>query len=368
VVCAGSAGVVFTGLAERGRASELMLLRPAGGAGHSGATATATATETLTLDPGPGPRWRTAVGNRDCTRLLATHSAWAQPPGQRVLALDGATPPLALPADEPAALLSRIAPQVRAVDFLAADGRTPLNAFYLAPLRASSNPAGHAVIVVAYGGPGVSTVAWRWRGDVPLLALWQRLGFGVLMFDGRGMAGRDRDFTRAHFRAMGQVDVADLFAVVRQLPVRVPGVDAARIGVSGWSYGGFLALRGVLDADTPLAAAVAGAPVVDQTLYDTAYTERYLGLPEGGQATPYVQANLLRRAPLLAKPLLLLHGTADDNVLFENSLRLMQALQAEGRLFETAIYPGQAHGLGDRRVRLHADRTMTDFLVRHLQP
>ena len=353
-VCTGTAGVVFTALADRGKASELLLLDGAG--------------RTRTLDPGPARRWRDAVGDRDCTRLLTTDSAWAQPPSHSVLSVAADRPPLALPLDPPSPLLARIAPEVQAIDFIAADGRTPLNAFYLPPLAPSSSPAGHAVIVSAYGGPTGSTVAWRWRGDVPLLAYWQRLGFGVLMFDGRGMAGRDREFTHAHYRAIGRVDVDDLFAVVRQLPQRVSGVDPKRIGFTGWSYGGFLAVRAMLDEATPLAAAVAGAPVTDQALYDTAYTERYLGLPDGGKAEPYRQANLVRRAGLLRKPLLLVHGTADDNVLFENSLQLMQALQTEGRLFETAIYPGQTHGIADRRLRLHVDRTGTDFLVRQLRP
>ena len=103
-------------------------------------------------------------------------------------------------------------------------------------------------------------------------------------------------------------------------------------------------------------------------LYDTAYTERYLGMPEGGRAKPYAEANLISRAGLLQKSLMLVHGTADDNVLFENSLRLIEALQSEGKLFETVIYPGRAHGITGKKARLHLDRTQTDFFIRHLKP
>ncbi|KAK6028867.1 peptidase, S9A/B/C family, catalytic domain protein [Ostertagia ostertagi] len=203
---------------------------------------------------------------------------------------------------------------------------------------------------------------------MPLIAYWQQRGYGVLMVDTRGMDHRDREFTRAHYRAFGVNEVADLFAAVRQLPSRVPAVDAARIGFFGWSYGGFLGARAMLDADTPFAAAVAVAPVTDSTLYDTAYTERYLGMPDGGKAPAYATGHLPSRAALLAKPLLLVHGTADDNVLFEHTLRLVEALQNAGKTFDLQIYPGKAHGIAGRAARLHLYRTMDVFFERHLKP
>jgi dipeptidyl-peptidase 4 len=222
--------------------------------------------------------------------------------------------------------------------------------------------------VRAYGGPGTATVTWRWQADLPTLALYQQQGFGVLMLDTRGMAFRDREFTRAHDHAFGKNEVADLFTAVRQLAKQYPAVDASRIGFTGWSYGGFLALRALLDADTPFAAAIAGASPTDWTLYDTAYTERYLGLPDGGKAPAYQQANLIPRAPLLNRPLMIIHGTSDDNVLFDNSLRMIQALQNEGKVFETVIYPGHAHGVAGRKARLHLARTQLDFFQRQLRP
>jgi dipeptidyl-peptidase 4 len=122
-----------------------------------------------------------------------------------------------------------------------------------------------------------------------------------------------------------------------------------------------------MDADTPFAAAVAVAPVTDWTLYDTAYTERYLGMPDGGKAPPYASANLPARAALLNKPLLLVHGTADDNVLFEHTLRLVEALQNAGKTFDLQIYPGKAHSIAGRAARLHLYRTMDGFFQRHLK-
>jgi dipeptidyl-peptidase 4 len=354
VVCAGANRVVFAAERERGRAQELFE-RDASG-------------RVRLLEPGPAQRWRSATADESCAHLLVQQSAWGEPPRMHVLDLSGRAPAIALQRDDADPLLARIVPEVRALDLLAADGVTLLSAFYLPPLAASSNAAGHAVIVDAYGGPNARTVEWSWNRSLPRYAHWQRLGFGVLLVDNRGMAGRSRDFSHAHHRAFGQVEVADLFAAVRQLPTQVKGVDAARIGLAGWSYGGFLAVRAMLDEATPFAAAVAGAPVVDWTLYDTAYTERFLGLPDGGNAAPYRNANLLLRASRLSKPLMLMHGTADDNVLFENSLRLIEALQAEGKLFETVIYPGQTHGVASRALKLHVDRSATDFFVRHLRP
>jgi dipeptidyl-peptidase 4 len=354
VVCASAERIVFAAEQQRGRAQELFE-RDASG-------------RVRTIDPGPVQRWRSATADEACTRLLVQQSAWGQPPRSQVLDLSGTAPPIALQADAADPLLARIVPEAQPLDLLAADGVTVLNAFYLPPLAASANPAGHAVIVDAYGGPHARTVSWAWNRSLPLFAHWQRLGFGVLLVDNRGMAGRSRDFSHAHYRAIGRVEVADLFAAVRQLPSKVQGIDPARIGLTGWSYGGFLAVRSILDEATPFAAAVAGAPVVDWLLYDTAYTERYLGLPEAGRAAPYRDANLLLRSKQLGKPLMLMHGTADDNVLFENSLRLIDALQAEGRLFETVIYPGQTHGIATRSLKLHVDRSATDFFIRHLRP
>lgn len=354
LVCAARERIVFAGATERGRGRELFETDLQG--------------RTRQLQPGAAQRWRDAQGDEACRQMLVTRSQWGQPPVMELQPLDGDAPAEPLLAEAPDPLLAVVAPQVQALDLLAADGETRLNAFYLPPLTARPAAQRHPLIVRAYGGPGASTVGWRWDADTPMLAYLQRQGFGILMLDTRGMANRDRAFTRAHRRAFGRMEVADLFAAVRQLPALVPGVDPARIGFRGWSYGGYLAARSMLDPKSPFAAAIGIAAPTDWTLYDSAYTERYLGLPEGGQAAAYQQANLLPRAKWLSKPLMLVHGTADDNVLFEHSLRLISALQNEGKLFETVIYPGKAHGIAGRAARLHLARTETDFFIRHLKP
>ena len=352
LVCTDGKQVVFAGAAERGRSRELFVVANGG------------ATRPLA---GAAPQqWREARSDKACHQLLVTRSAWAQPPTLALRPVDGAAAGIALPGDPPDPLLAQFAPLPQALDLIAADGSTRLNGFYFAPT--ASKPGPHPVLTLAYGGPGAATVAYHWERDTALIAHWQQRGYGVFMLDTRGMAHRDRAFSRAHQAAFGQVEVADLFAAVRQLPRLVAGVDAARIGFFGWSYGGFLAARAMLDEATPFAAAAGVAPVTDWTLYDTAYTERYLGLPDGGKAPNYARANLASRAALLKKPLLLVHGTADDNVLFEHSLRLIEALQNEGRVFDTIIYPGKAHGISGRVARLHLYRSLNAFFDRHLSP
>lgn len=351
-VCAGDKGVVFAAAGDRGKSQELYAVPLAGGK----AQAVAGAAER---------QWRDAKADAGCTRLLVTRSAWGEPPRLELRSL-GQAGAIALAGDAPAPELKAYSNTPQALDLTAADGRTLLNAFFFA--AQDGREGKHPVIVMAYGGPGSATVNWAWGRDMPLIAHWQQRGYGVLMLDTRGMEHRDREFTRAHFRAFGKNEVADLFAAVRELPKRVPGVDPARIGFFGWSYGGFLASRAVLDADTPFAASVAVAPVTDWTLYDTAYTERYLGMPESGKAATYTSANLPARAALLNKPLLLMHGTADDNVLFEHTLRLVEALQTAGKTFDLQIYPGKAHGIAGRAARLHLYRTMDAFFERYLKP
>ncbi|MBB3294428.1 dipeptidyl-peptidase-4 [Mitsuaria sp. BK045] len=352
-VCSDGKTVVYAAARDRGRSRELFAIDLDG--------------TRRALDGAQPRQWRDARGDGACGQLLVTRGAWGEPPALSLQAVRPGAQPVALPGDAPDPLLTRIVPAPQVVDITAADGRTPLNALYFAPLDGRAGP--HPVIAMAYGGPGTSTTNWNWNRDTALIAYWQRRGYGVFTLDTRGMQNRDREFTRAHRHAFGEVDVGDLFAAVRQLPKQVAGVDAKRIGFFGWSYGGFLAERAMLDADTPLAAAVAVAPPTDWTLYDTAYTERYLGMPQdgkGGQTAPYRQANLVDRAKLLTKPLLIVHGTADDNVLFEHTLRLTEALQNEARPFELMIYPGKAHGIAGRSAKLHLYRTIDAFFARTL--
>jgi dipeptidyl-peptidase-4 len=306
------------------------------------------------------PGWHAATFSGD--RYIDVHSRWGRPPvttlrpvghGQSKLLDKNPTPELdALP------ILT-----VEWRDFVAEDG-TLLNGLLIPPANVKHSVK-YPVIAWVYGGPMHQQVANRWMRHHPLLVHLTQRGFGIFMVDNRGAGGRGRDIDRAHHMRFGDVEVKDLFAATRAL-ASVDWVDPSRIGVWGWSYGGYLAARAVLDTDTPFAAAVAIAPVTDWTLYDTHYTERYLGRPDGGKAPQYANSNLLTRATLLKKPLMLIHGTADDNVLFENSLRLIDALQRESVPFELMIYPGKAHGISGRAAQRHVYETSFGFFDRTL--
>ncbi|HYO82248.1 MAG TPA: S9 family peptidase, partial [Bryobacteraceae bacterium] len=142
-------------------------------------------------------------------------------------------------------------------------------------------------------------------------------------------------------------------------------VDAQRVGIHGWSYGGFLTLYAMAEAPDLFAAGVAGAPVTDWRNYDTIYTERYLGLPSENEEG-YKASSPVHKAASIRAPLLLVANVEDDNVLFQHTLQMSAALQKEGKLFEMSIYPQRTHGVtGD--LRKHFYRTMFDFFGRQLR-
>ena len=199
----------------------------------------------------------------------------------------------------------------------------------------------YPVVVYVYGGPMGQSVTNEWSaGFNEILA---RRGFIVFTIDNRGTGFRGTAFDAPLYHHMGKVEVTDQMAGVDHL--RSLGfVDAERIGIWGWSYGGYMTLMSLFKQSDVFAAGVSGAPVTDWTLYDTHYTERYLGTPQDN-ADGYEASGVFPYAENLDEPLLLIHGMADDNVLFTNSTKLMKALQDEGRPFDLMTYPGSKHGL-----------------------
>ena len=199
----------------------------------------------------------------------------------------------------------------------------------------------YPVIVFVYGGPMGQSVTDTWAaGFNEILA---REGFIVFTIDNRGTGFRGTAFDAPIFRRMGDIEVRDQMVGANYLK-SLDFVDPARIGVWGWSYGGYMTLMSLFKQPDVFAAGVSGAPVTDWTLYDTHYTERYLGTPQGNPEG-YEASGVFPYAKDLAAPLLLIHGMADDNVLFTNSTKLMKALQDDGRPFDVMTYPGSKHGL-----------------------
>lgn len=212
-----------------------------------------------------------------------------------------------------------------------------------------------------YGGPHVQTVSKDWLGARPQAIVDK--GFIYFRLDNRGSAHRGVEFEKQIREAMGTVEVADQKAGAQYLKT-LDFVDPDKIVTYGWSYGGYMTLK-MLEADQGLyAAGISGAPVTKWELYDTHYTERYMGDPRQVPEA-YAASAAIEDAPKIADPLLLIHGMADDNVVFENSTALAAKLQNEAKPFEMMFYPGHTHSVGGPKISVHVWNTIFDFLERH---
>lgn len=245
---------------------------------------------------------------------------------------------------------------------------------YTAIVLPSENSAyAHAdtlpVLMKPYGGPGfqqvVESQSFYWDAQ-----WWADQGYIVVTADGRGTTGRGPRWDREIYLGMKAVTLADQVDAVHALPgalaeiaaetgVSMPKPDLDRVAMIGWSYGGFLSALAVLDAPDTFAAACAGAPPTDWTLYDTHYTERYLGL----DPATYERNSIIKDAPKLSRPLMLIHGFADDNVTIANSLRLSQALMAAGRKHTFLPLNGITHMTNDETVARNLLLLQRDFLA-----
>ena len=223
----------------------------------------------------------------------------------------------------------------------------------------------YPVIVDVYGGPHHLHVIQAMRNW--LIPQWLAdQGFVVVAIDNRGTPGRGRDWERAVYQKFGTVPLDDQVKGFFALCDKLPELDRDRVGIVGWSFGGYMAANAVLRRPDVFQAAVAGAPVTDWEEYDTHYTERYLGLlPESRAA--YDEASLLPLAKNLNRPMLLVHGTADDNVYYRHSLKLADALFRAGREFEALPLPGVTHMYSaDPQVAERLWERAVTFFKRHL--
>ena len=226
------------------------------------------------------------------------------------------------------------------------------------------SPVGkHPVIVYVYGGPGAQKVRKEW--SPLLLQLFAHYGFGVLELDNRGSNNRGRDFEAPIYQAMGSVEVEDQLLGIELLK-SVPWADIDNIGIFGHSYGGYMTLMSLCKAPGIFKAGAAVAPVSDWALYDSHYTERYMGLPQDNPEA-YKQSGVIAHLDKLANPLLLMHGMADDNVLFTHSTLIMSELQKLGKQFELMTYPGAKHSMQEAHVSTHRFSTILNFFARHLK-
>ena len=240
----------------------------------------------------------------------------------------------------------------------AADGSTLYWKMITPPLLAGKR---YPVFFEHYGGPTSQTVTKGWINPMDEALVGK--GYIVFYLDNRGSPNRGVDFEKAIYRAMGSVEVEDQKAGAEFLK-SLPFVDPRKIAIYGWSYGGYMTLK-QLEADPGLyGAGIAGAPVTKWELYDTAYTERYMGTPQT-DAAAYAKSDAIDQSGRISDPLLIIHGMSDDNVFFENSSELIAKLQHEDVPFEMMLYPGETHRSGTPKLQAHRWNSILDFLRAH---
>lgn len=223
----------------------------------------------------------------------------------------------------------------------------------------------YPVVVRVYGGPHAQLVTNSWSEQDYFTQYLVQQGYVVFQLDNRGSAHRGTKFEQVIYRHLGEAEVNDQKVGVDYLR-SLPFVDADNVAIYGHSYGGYMALMSLFKAPDYFKAAISGAPVTDWRLYDTHYTERYLDHPENNE-TGYEASSVFPYVKNYQSGLLMYHGMADDNVLFENSTRVYKALQDEGKLFQMIDYPGSKHSMRGEKVRNHLYRSLADFLDRQLK-
>ena len=215
-----------------------------------------------------------------------------------------------------------------------------------------------------YGGPGTGQqVTHGWQGTLPQYLVDQ--GWIFFQIDNRGSYNRGKAFEDHIYHAMGTVEVADQLAGANYLK-SLPFVDGGKIATYGWSYGGYMSLKMLEKTPGVYAAAVSGAPVSDWQLYDTHYTERYLGDPAKDPKS-YASSGAWADSSKITDPLLLIHGMSDDNVFLDNSLKVIAEMQKTDTPFEMMLYPGYTHRVGGPGISEHLWRTILDFLDRNVK-
>lgn len=248
------------------------------------------------------------------------------------------------------------------VKFNGPDG-TPFYARLVKPIGFQSGKK-YPVIVGIYGGPGVGSPVHDSWAPINMDQVYAHGGYVVWQMENRGNSGHGHAFETAIYRNLGVTELADQLAGIKYL-TSLGFVDPQRIGIHGWSYGGFMTLNALLNAPGTFRCGIAGAPVTSWLNYDTIYTERYMGLPKDNP-DGYKNTALPQRAKNLQAKLMIAHNFEDDNVLFQNTLQMMDALQQAGKKFEFMLYPQKSHGVTGAAAR-QMNASMLDFFDRNLK-
>jgi dipeptidyl-peptidase-4 len=246
------------------------------------------------------------------------------------------------------------------LEFKAEDGTTLYGRLLLPPDSSASRKI--PLIVNIYGGPAAQMVTKRLPDAFD--EILARKGFAIFAVDNRGTPGRDRKFQTATRHQFGAIELKDQLTALDQLLAQYPQLDKDRIAIWGWSNGGSMTLYAMTHSDR-FCAGVAVAPVTNQTNYDTIYTERYMGLLNDDKEG-YAMSDVTKSADKLHGALLLVHGTSDDNVHFQNSIQMIDALIKAGKQFRLMIYPNKTHSIAGKDARVHLFTMITEHFEREL--
>jgi dipeptidyl-peptidase-4 len=305
-------------------------------------------------EPSPNGRW-----------ALHTYSRFGQPPVTDLVRLADHRTLRPLVANDK--LRARVEALERGpVEFLSVPGAdgVSLSAWVMKPPGFDPGRK-YPLLMYVYGGPGSQTVLDAWAGSGYLWhLLLSQQGVVVASVDNRGTNARGRAWRKAVYGRLGVLETRDQAAAAAAF-ARLPWVDPQRIGIWGWSYGGFMSLNALFQAPDVFRAAIAVAPVTHWKYYDTIYTERYNGLPQENPEG-YDRGSPLTYAAQSAGSLLLVHGSGDDNVHYQNSEALINALVRANKPFEMLVYPDRTHGISGGTTSEHLYGGMTRFLEEQL--
>jgi dipeptidyl-peptidase-4 len=239
-----------------------------------------------------------------------------------------------------------------------------LNAWMIKPVNFDPQKK-YPLLFVIYGGPGRNTVLDQWEGSG---YYWHQhlaqQGYIVVSVDNRGTARRGSAFRKATYKQLGKLEAEDQIGAARYFAT-LPFVDANRIGIQGWSFGGYLSSLCITKGADVFKTAIAVAPVTNWRYYDSIYTERFLQTPSENPGG-YDENSPINFCHLLKGKYLLVHGTGDDNVHFQNTIEMITALNKAGKQYDLAVYPDKNHGIAGGNTRLHLYTKMTDFLLKNL--
>ncbi|MEM1357012.1 MAG: S9 family peptidase [Bacteroidota bacterium] len=298
--------------------------------------------------------------------FVLTHSTINQP--NQVTVMNGKGEPVRMIVDNmdlQKKLSRRNFQPVEFFDFTTDEGTT-LNGYMIKPANMETSKE-YPLLMHVYGGPGSQQVMDNWRGqNMAWFQLLVQHGFVVAVVDNRGTGARGEEMKKQTYLELGKQETEDQIAAAKYLG-KLDYIDAEKIGIFGWSYGGFMALHCILQGSDVFAAAISVAPVTNWKWYDTIYTERYMRTYAENK-DGYDKNSPIHYADKLKGDLLLVHGMGDDNVHFQHTAEMANALIMNNKQFDTYFYPNRNHGIYGGPTRLHLYTKMTDFLLESIGP